>query len=198
VRVFHETSKHLVGDGDRYGSLIFTGKRRSGNRTLVREPEARHLLALTLQQANVLIGLEVPTTERYAFTTSRPDSANVDLGIDPGDAQVNVELKTGQPGVPKIAKDFRKIISEKASGCAFYHVLEDADSGTFPSLLAKYGVAFQQALNQTDTALHRRKWFVHYILVRRRWDARWQTWGDILEVQRGDFAEVQYKQVRTR
>ena len=192
VKILHEASRRLARNEDSYGNLVFTGKQRSGCGRSVREPEASHVLALTLQERSLPFGLEVPTTERYAFTTTRPDSANIDLAISPFEMQVNIELKTGQPGVSRIEKDFRKMISEDARGCAFYHILENANSRTLASLIPKYGESFRLAFERTEMGVRRPKWFVHYLLIRRKRETRWRTWGNILEVHPRDFVPFHY------
>lgn len=195
VKVLHEASRRLAGDTDGYGNLRFTRKEKSSTRKVVREPEARHVLASVLEGRKVTFGLEVPTGEKYAFTKNDPDVANTDLAVDPDRYQINVELKTNQPNVSKIEKDFRKLISERATGSAFYHILQNADSGTLPLLMGKYAEAYQQASRRTERGARHEKWFVHYVVVRRKREARWRFWGEILHVSGADFDESRYERI---
>ena len=162
----------------------------------IREPEMRHALAQEAESRSedVFYGIEVPTRERYRFTTAPGEqkvSARHDLVIL-SEARVDadrlnlVELKKDQPALkgtgddidcPAIRKDIVKLILEKAEhGKSMIHICHAADSGTIRAVLHKYNAAVWQGLRMSRPTAARlglpdpfedTAWFTLFILVVR-------------------------------
>jgi hypothetical protein len=151
------------GNG-RIGGLVLT---QTVNRApKIREPEMRHALAQEAEaRNNVLYGIEVPTRQRYRFTTV-PGNGTVAARHDfvvmkepcPAAARLNLmELKEGQRGGPVLAadadclpirKDFQKLMLEVAEqGKSIMHILQAVDADTISSLLGKYNIAVRRAVS---------------------------------------------------
>jgi hypothetical protein len=168
--------------------LVFARSRRGTSQKIIREPEARQILAWVLDARGIPLALEAPTKEKYSFSTNHPDTANVDLVADPEAASVSVEFKTGQPDRKMIEKDFQKMIAERFSGCAFYHILENTDRQTVSVLLNKYGDAYLEAMRKmSERGLIRQKWFLHHIVVRAKREVYWRLWPDVTRVVTKEF-----------
>ena len=180
IDIFRETSKQLSKEPDRCGNLIYTQEK--SNRRLIRDPEARHVLTRVLSQKNVDFGLEMPTKKKYSFGGSSPDTANIDLVIEPNKEQLNVELKEGQRKT--IQKDFEKLLSEQVSGGAFYHVLQNSNSATLPALLNKYKEAYSNIVNLNDAVP---KWFILFIFVKEKQECFWKAYDNITKIALEDF-----------
>jgi hypothetical protein len=150
---------------------------------LVREPEARQILSSILECANINFCIEVPTRRKYAISGIIPDRANVDLVIEPGATQVNVEFKEGQPAEHSIQKDFMKLRCEPCAGSAFFHVLQRSNKGTMPSLLRKYASAYNHSIMDDQTS----KWFTLFICIMEQRRSYWRTFTDVTGVPIEEF-----------
>lgn len=185
IEIFRETSRLLSKRSDRCGNLIYT--QEESNRKLIREPEARLVLTMVISGKNVNFGLEVPTKKKYRISGSSPDTANIDLVIEPNKEQVNVELKEGQRKT--IQKDFEKLLREEASGCAFYHVLQNSNRGTLPAILNKYKEAYGNKVNLNDAVP---KWFILFIFVKERQECFWKAFDNITEISKEEFDKNEF------
>lgn len=163
----------------------------------IREPEMRHAMAQEAESRpeEVLYGIEVPTREKYRFTTAPGEqvvSARHDFVILPegrfdADRLNVVELKKDQPALegtgddidcPAIRKDIMKLILEKAEhGKSMIHICHAANSGTIPAVLHKYNAALWQGLRMSRPIAARLglldpfedpTWFTLFVLVVHR------------------------------
>ena len=190
IEIFRETSRQLSKKSDRYRNLIYTQEK--SNRKLIREPEARYVLTMVLSRKNVDFGLEVPTKKKYRFTGSSPDTANIDLVIEPNKEQVNIELKEGQRKT--IQKDFEKLLREQALGGAFYHVLQNSNRATLPALLNKYKEAYSNIVNRNDAFP---KWFMLFIFVKAKQECFWKVFDNITEISKEEFDQNEFSKEST-
>jgi len=170
----------LSKEPDRCGNLVYPLR---ANRPLVREPEARQVLSSILERANINFCIEVPTRGKYAISGTIPDRANVDLVIEPGATQVNVEFKEGQPAEHSIQKDFMKLRCEPCAGTAFFHVLQRSNKNTMPSLLRKYASAYNHSIRDDQIS----KWFTLFICIRESRKCYWRTFGDVTRIPIEEF-----------
>ena len=190
IATFREVSKQLSEEFDRCGNLIYTQEK--SNRKLIREPEARHVLTMLLSGKNVNFGLEVPTKKKYKFSGRSPDTANIDIVIEPNKELVNVELKEGQRKT--IQKDFEKLLREQVSGCAFYHVLQNSNRGTLPALLNKYKEAYSNIVNLNDAIP---KWFILFIFVKEKQECFWKAFDNITKISQEEFDQNEFSKEST-
>lgn len=192
IAIFREVSKQLSEESGRCGNLIYTQEK--SNRKLIREPEARHVLTMVLSRKNVNFGLEVPTKKRYKISGGSPDTANIDLVIEPDEEQINVELKGGQPNINNIQKDFEKLLREQVSGCAFYHVLQNSNRGTLPALLNKYKEGYSNIVSLNDAIS---KWFILFIFVKEKQECFWKAFDDITRISHEEFDQNEFSKEST-
>jgi len=93
------------------------------------EAEVRNVMAKTLEEKQILYGIEVQTSTPYQKTTNNyTRRALFDLIIydDKDDSpSVLIEFKRGQTPIGNIEKDFRKMKIEpkEGIGTCFFHVL---------------------------------------------------------------------------
>jgi len=130
----------------------------------VREPEVMIILTTVLAERGIDFSIERPTIGKYALSGPTPDRANIDIAVEPGEHQINIELKEGQPGAKSIGKDFLKFRGESCPGGVFFHTLQKANKATLPALLHKYESAYSQATLGNELS----KWFMLFILVRNQ------------------------------
>lgn len=122
------------------------------------------------------------TKKKYKFSGPSPDTANIDLVIEPNKEPVNVELKEGQRKT--IQKDFEKLLREQVSGCAFYHVLQNSNRGTLPALLNKYKAAYSNIVNLNDAIP---KWYILFIFVKEKRECFWKAFDNITKIFQEEF-----------
>ncbi len=182
IRVFIEVSRRLSQRPDGYGNLVFT--HRNGEERKVAEPEAKFILASVLSEMNIPFGLEVPTEKAYNIKGKSPRRGNTDLVVNPLGELVNVELKEGQPRKDRIRGDFGKLLREPASGCAFYDILQNSNSRSLPSLMGK---CMNSYVSLEDVSDRLPKWFILFILVRKKRKCFWKSFDNICELTEQSF-----------
>lgn len=156
-----EASRQICEKPDRCGHLVYSPR---SDRPHVREPEAMIVLTTVLAERGIDFSIERPTIGKYVISALTPDRANIDIVVEPGEHQINVELKEGQVAATSIGKDFMKFTGESSDGAVFFHTLQDANRGTLPSLLGKYASAY----SGTTLGDQLSKWFMLFILVRNQ------------------------------
>lgn len=121
--------------------LIYPKKRgSSGDR--ISEQEARMLYCIHLANRNIPFAVEVPTEGIYSFKGKNYRSASTDLliyepGADKFSRKIGIEFKAHNPCANNIQKDLQKLLQESCKGM-WFHVLNNIDSGTLPSLFKKF------------------------------------------------------------
>ena len=138
--------KAAAADGIR---LIFPHNRVQNDEeksTRVSEQEARFCLAALLESERYpfYYSVETPTEEKYSFSGSTELAAQTDLTLydEKLNKLFNVELKCNNV---ECDNDFEKLCREKPDG-VWFHILENTDSGTLPSVLKKVTEALEKAL----------------------------------------------------
>ncbi|MFQ5871692.1 MAG: hypothetical protein ACE5IB_06005 [Candidatus Geothermarchaeales archaeon] len=182
IGVFKEVFRNLCERPDRCGNLIYTQSK--DDRKIIREPEATYVLASVLSRGKFPFGLQVPTRKKYRISSDSADSANTDLAVNPNGRPVNVELKRGQCRESDIRKDFEKLLRERASGCAFYHILKNRNRGTLPKLLKKYKNTYNRLESVSD---RQPKWFLLFIFVKEKRECFWKISENITELTEHSF-----------
>lgn len=130
----------------------------SGGESRVSEQEARFAFVEALSGTSVYYSVETPTKGKYCFkgTSGNERSAQTDLTLYVANGGqlnhwVNVEFKKGNAPDAEIMKDIEKLIKEQ-SLCPiignWFHLLENADRGTFNSLFGKLEKAMRQQLQK--------------------------------------------------
>lgn len=113
----------------------------------VSEQEARFAFVEALAGTSLYYSVETPTSEEYCFTGSSGNarSAQTDLTVCRSTARgleemANVEFKCGAPPLLDISKDIQKLVKEQEKRDLlgnWFHVLRNADRGTFKMLFEK-------------------------------------------------------------
>lgn len=139
--------KAAAADGIR---LIFPHNRVQNDEeksTRVSEQEARFCLATFLESGRYpfYYSVETPTKEKYCFSGEKKLAAQTDLTLYDRNMNklFNVELKSKNEG--KFDKDFRKLCGEEPDG-VWFHILENTNRGTLPSVSKKVTEALEKAL----------------------------------------------------
>lgn len=125
--------------------IIFPNRRDGSIR--ISEQESRVLYFSLVNDFNYFYSVETPTKEKYR-QTGRGDgvSAQTDMtlyNVCENSLQrcANIEFKAHNPISKDIAKDIEKLVREQITG-NWFHTLKNCNSGTFPSLFAKFRDAF--------------------------------------------------------
>jgi len=122
-------------------SLRFPNYRNKSNRISEQESKFFFSIVFEQQKSPFSFSIEVPTDETYNFSGKKSRSALHDLAIydenHPLEFKWIIELKSKQPRINSIKKDFEKMIGAKCN-CVWFHTLENTDSGTIPALLKKF------------------------------------------------------------
>lgn len=180
INLFREASKRLSEKPDGCGNLIYTQK--TDNKSKIREPEGKFVIANVLSDKKISFGIEVPTNKTYRFTQEKGKIqrlARTDLSILTNGNQINIELKEGQPNINKIEKDFEKLLREEVSGVAFFHILQNSNSRTLRALLDKYKKAY---INKLGVKEKKSKWFVLFIFIKEKQECNWKSFEDITKI----------------
>lgn len=119
----------------------------------ISEQEARFLFASAIEKTGrYFYTIETPTKEKYRFKPRTQDkntfiSARSDMSIWKWDKQfilmANIELKAHNVQKAHVGKDIEKLIRENITG-NWFHLLRNADRGTFRSLFEKLTESFMQ------------------------------------------------------
>ena len=132
--------------------LIFPKKRKKNKKgediKRISEQEVRTLYCNILNNLNYFYSIETPTDNAYIQSGKTAVSALSDLSIyryinNSFEKLANVELKAHNAAKKNISKDFEKIIEEKEHG-NWFHILENIDRGTLPSVFDKYISSFEE------------------------------------------------------
>ncbi len=182
IELFIEVSKRLSQKPDGCQNLVYV--RLKGNGRTISEPEARFILASVLHETNIPFGLEVPTEEDYSFTGNAPRKGRIDVVIDPSGKAVKIELKAERLDVDKIGRDFKKLLREPASGCAFYHVFQGTTRSPLHGLMKKYVDSYPK---REDVGERVPKWFILFVLDRKRCRCLWKVFDNIGELTEQSF-----------
>ena len=177
VGLFETVSRALCRHSDGCDFIVYPAR---GDRPRIREPEARHVMTLSLRERGIRYGIEVPTKGKYQISGNKPDTANIDLVIDPDNKHIGVEFKCGQPSLSSILKDVKKFKGEDFGGTAFFHILQNSDSGSLPSLLQKYNSAFEASRQFPERGS---KELLLWVLVKERKKAYRRLFGSMAEIE---------------
>jgi len=114
--------------------------------TRIREQEARVLFCGLLNSTAYYYAVEAPTTQTYSQSGDSELSARTDLAMYTTSATslnraVNVEFKAKNPAQKDFTKDVEKLIREALLG-NWFHLLENTNRGTLPSISNKFVEAF--------------------------------------------------------
>jgi len=183
--IFKEASKLMIKEEDWCRNLIYP---KVGGKVKIREPEARYAITMILTDRGIRFGIETPTKGKYIISGSTPDRGNTDLVIFSDGKEYNIELKEGQAKIRGIAKDFKKMFGENADGYAFFNILESSNRRTLPELLKKYQRAYDA--EKGASAPKSPKWFVLFILVRKKKQAYWKVFDNIVGISGNEFEGV--------
>lgn len=132
--------------------LIFPKKRKKNKKgediKRISEQEVRTLYCNILNNLNYFYSIETPTDNAYIQSGKTAVSALSDLSIyifskDEFKKKANVEFKAHNPDIKNIIKDIEKIIKEKEHG-NWFHILENIDKGTLPSVFNKFILSFKK------------------------------------------------------
>ena len=142
---------HLHQKNPTHTKLLFPRYRKGEAR--ISEQEARFCFAAVAERGTEYrYSVETPTLETYSFTDGGGRiSAQTDLtlwDLDGKNKEFNIEFKAKNPGDKSIDKDIEKLLKEKIDG-VWFHLFENADSGTFPRL----GEKFESAVTKHYNAL---------------------------------------------
>ena len=180
IKLLMECSRRAVKEDGKYKHMIFSQKK------MIREPELRAILSEVLSESKITYGIEVPTRNKYGKGKNK---ARTDIAIyKNGSPIINIELKQGQPDYCEIEKDFQKLFKEGVIGSCFYHVLQNSDSGTLPSLIRKYNKAYSEA-NQESRKV--KKWFLLFIFVAKQREYYQKSFSDITSIDHTDFDKIE-------
>jgi len=185
IEIFKEASRLMIKDEDRCRNLIYP---KVGGKVKIREPEARYAITMILTDRGIKFGIETPTKGKYIISGSTPDRGNMDIVIFSDDKEYNIELKEGQAKVKEIAKDLKKMFGENADGYAFFNILESNNRKTLPELLKKYQKAYDE--ERGGSTLKYSRWFVLFILVRKKKHAYWKAFDNIVGISGNEFEGV--------
>jgi hypothetical protein len=116
---------------------------------------------MALGDRRLPFAVEVPTTQRYAFSGTTKMSARTDLVVyasrpDPPPRLVRdlaIEFKAHNPQAEAIRKDLEKLLREQYDGL-WFHVLENAHSKTIPVLMAKFTQAIEDLRPLWQACMH--------------------------------------------
>ncbi len=102
---------------------------------------------------DLYFSVETPSTQTHMISGSTPMSARFDISLyerinDTFNRVANIELKARNAKIDSINKDLHKLIKEANTG-AWFHVLQNCDSGTFKSLFRKFVVSLE-GLTKTE------------------------------------------------
>ena len=132
------------------------------------EQEARFAMAVLLSnEPSRSFSVETPTLKTYAFTGKTEMSAQTDLTIfrvssgGEFERDINVEFKAHQPDQSSVDKDFEKLLREPVDGI-WFHVLENSDRGTLPTLFAKFKAAAKNRQGKALSSEHK----IHFCVCR--------------------------------
>jgi hypothetical protein len=131
--------------------VIFPNLRSGEER--VSEQEVRAIILCELNKTPYHCAVEVPTKNTYRFTGSTGLSARTDVGLwgfaDTEFRQIaNIECKAHNPPEESIKKDIEKLIREEIVG-GWFHLLRNANLGTFKSLFNKFASAIEDRIAAT-------------------------------------------------
>ncbi len=131
---------HLHQKNPTHTKLLFPRYRKGEAR--ISEQEARFCFAAAVERrTEYRYSVETPTLETYSFTNGGGCiSAQTDLSLwslDGKTKMFNIEFKAKNPGDKNIDKDIEKLLKEKTHGL-WFHLFENANSGTFPRLGGKF------------------------------------------------------------
>ena len=180
IKLFKEISLLLSMNVDKSGYLMYRRITKPKNRNWdIREPEVTFVLGQMLTEKRLHFGLEVTTQNRYQFSGGYQTTALTDLVIyNDEEKHINIELKDGQPSLEPIRKDIEKLKTESSEGSAFFHILQDENSRTMPTLLKKYSDAFEK----TKDFRNNTGWFVLFIYIKEKKICYWQKYPDIRNI----------------
>ena len=138
--------------------LIFPKKRKKNKKgediKRISEQEVRTLYCNILNNLNYFYSIETPTDNAYIQSGKTAVSALSDLSIyryinNGFEKLANVELKAHNAAKKNISKDFEKIIKEKEHG-NWFHILENIDKGTLPSVFDKFISSLKEHSNKSS------------------------------------------------
>jgi hypothetical protein len=130
-------------------------------RARVSEAEARVVYCMALANRRLPFGVEVPTTQQYAFSGTTKMSARTDLVVyasrrDPQPRLVRdlaIEFKAHNPRAESIRKDLEKLLREQCDGL-WFHVLKNVHSRTIPVLMGKFTQAIEDLRLPWQECMH--------------------------------------------
>ena len=126
---------------------------RGGN-ARISEQEARVLCCTLLNATEFYYAVEAPTVQTYSQRGKSKLSARTDLALYTNSTTalkrvMNVEFKAKNPPQREFNKDIEKLIREDLSG-NWFHLLDNENSGTLPSIARKFLNAFLANLQYVD------------------------------------------------
>ena len=108
------------------------------------EQEARFCFAASVERGKVYrYAVETPTRYKYRFKGKGSRRAQTDLSLwslDCKNQLINIEFKANNPSYNNIDKDIQKLLKETPEA-VWFHLLLNANAGTFPTLAQKFTVA---------------------------------------------------------
>ena|SRR6266851_2303931 len=193
---FRQTAKELVQIHSSSGvandvGLVFPKYRDKMLR--VCEQEAKVLfLHNVLSERRYRVAVEKPTDGEFSFNGTGKRSAQVDVALFTSgyDAEVLIEFKADNRSTG-IQKDLEKLICEQKTG-GWFHTLGAADSGTLPSVAAKFENAFSALCNHLVVAQPHDCLFAFCIIAKRVLLYRWPPLGgkDALDSLTAGFEDL--------
>ena len=154
------------------GRLIFPAYSEKANGAerveRISEQEARFVYSRILEGCNgYFYSIETPTEKSYSFSSKGERSAMSDLSlykVSDLTKVVNVEFKAHNPDKNAIHKDVVKLVKEAipdGNGQTvvignWYHLLQNADKGTIPSILQKFQSVFDSSPEDKEPTVMKR------------------------------------------